>query len=134
MDDDDAISALFGLPVTVRPDPAQLAAMGATASEIAAVLAIPTRDAAVQAGDVTPAQLRRIEQTLVDRAVGGEYAPHVQASQYLLGAHLPMVYGRQAAQSGNTTINVIVNRGRALAGRTIDGEVLSLPVLDSTSQ
>jgi hypothetical protein len=127
MDESAAIAALLGEPIVTAAD---LAAQGATVSEIAAQLGITPLQAAADAGPVTPAQIRRIEQVAVARAVGsGDSLPHVQAIQFMLANHLPAQYGRQA-QAGSTTLRVIVDRGFKLRDAQVtDGEVVTDPAM-----
>ena len=123
MTDDDALQALLDMPVT----PAQLAESGHTVTEIAAQLGMSQAEAAAAMGSITPAQLDRIEQVALARAVGiGDSLPHVQAAQFLLGSHRPSVYGRQAGQAGTTTLRVILDRDFKLrdARRDLEGEVV----------
>jgi len=122
MDDAAAIAALLGV---TEPTAADLAAQGATVSEIAAQLGITPLQAAQDAGPITPAQLRRIEQVAVDRAIGtDDNLPHVQAIQFMLANHLPAQYGRQA-QAGSTTLRVIVDRSFKLRDAQVsEGELV----------
>lgn len=107
------------------PTPRELAEAGATAPEIAAALGIPVADAALQAGPITPAQLRRVEQVALSRAIGHDgLAPHVQAAQFMLAAHAPDLYGRQAAGAAPALVVVVDSqfRERARGDRYIDAE------------
>jgi hypothetical protein len=99
-------------PLTAR----ELAEQGATAPEIAAILGIPEGEAAIAAGSVTRAQLQRVEQMTVARAIGigprgadGSLAPHVQGAQFLLANHIPAQYGRQVGGAAPTMIQVMVD-------------------------
>lgn len=126
MDDDAALAALLDMPI----DPAALAAKGATVFEIADKLGLSQTEAAMAAGPVTAAQLSRIEQVLVARAVGiGDSLPHVQAAAQLLQAYKPETYGRQAAQQGSTTLRVVVDRTFATQrAQAIEGEIVAAPL------
>ena len=131
MDDADALAALLDMPAPTGPTAAELAATGATVDEIARQLGLSQAEAANQAGPITPAQLRRIEHVTVARAIGNDVAvPHVQAAQFMLGAHVPEQYGRAGQGQGSATLRVIVDRTwqlRAQAGQVIEGE--TVPVL-----
>lgn len=120
------MAALLGMPAPTMPAPADMAARGLTAREIAAQLGIDHAQAVQAIGEITPAQLARIAHTMVDRAIGSpDHLPHAQAAQYLLAAHVPEVYGRQAQQAGSATIRVIVDRSFTLRDAvTIDGETV----------
>jgi hypothetical protein len=133
MDDSQAIAALLGEPR--QPTPADLAAAGLTAHEIASTLGIG-HAAVVQALDgITPGQLRRIAQTVVDRAVGSDgLAPHVQAAQFILANHVPEQYGRQAV-AGEARIRVIVDRDWSRrAVEVSDGVIVPATLTPSTGE
>lgn len=123
----------------------RLAELGATVEEIADELEISEREASERMGEVTPAQLRRMEHKHVARGIGRRariefregklvtleegLAPHVQAQQSVLGAYMPETYGRQA-QAGAGTLRVIVDSGytlRAQLEQPLEGE--TVPVL-----
>lgn len=107
-----------------------LAEQGNTLYEIAVEMGCTEAQAALQAGPITPAQINRVEQMLLSRAIGyGHLAPHVQAAQFMLNAHRPELYGRAGQQQGSTTINVIVDRSGELRAkaRVLEGTVV--PVL-----
>ena len=127
MDDEQAMAALLGADTT--PTPAALAVAGHTVTEIAAQLGLSQAEAASAMGAITPAQLDRIEQVALARAVGiGDSLPHVQAAQFILANHRPAIYGRQAGQAGTTTLRVILDRDFKLrdARRDLEGEVVTV--------
>ena len=99
---------------TIADQARDMANQGYSHLEIASELGISGAESAAMIGPVTPAQVRRIEQVNVTRAIGhGDLAPHAQAARLVLEAKLPGEYGRQAAQ-GDMTLRVIVDRSGAL--------------------
>jgi hypothetical protein len=112
-----------------------MAEAGATVEEIARALDVSERQASLDAGPVTGAQLRRIEHMQLARAIGyRELAPHTQASQFLLAAHVPETYGRQAV-AGEARIRVIVDRDWSRrAVEVSDGVIVPATLTPSTGE